>query len=87
MSMKKLWAKLISQTFRNMIKAYSNFFQKFIEVVSNIAPLKTARIKNTSNDWVDRKIAEKLSIRDKLFEKIQIKSSQHRLRNLQRGKN
>ena len=41
-----------------------------IEVVHNIAPLKTARIKNTSNEWFDREIAEKLSIRDKLFKKF-----------------
>ena len=39
-------------------------------MVNNIAPLKTARIKNTSNEWFDRKIAEKLSIRDKLFTKF-----------------
>ena len=41
-----------------------------IEVVNNIAPLKTARIKNTSNEWFDREIAKKLSIRDKLFKKF-----------------
>ena len=38
-----------------------------IEVINNIAPLKTARIKNTSNEWFDGEIAETLSIRDKLF--------------------
>ena len=41
-----------------------------IEVVNNIALLETARIKNTSNKWFDREIAEKLSIRDKLFKKL-----------------
>ena len=41
-----------------------------IEVVNNIAPLKTARIKNASNEWLDQEIAEKLSIRDKLFKKF-----------------
>ena len=40
-----------------------------IELVNDIAPLKTAKIKKTSNEWFDRKIAEKLSIRDKLFRK------------------
>ena len=50
--------------------AHNNFFQKLIEVVNNIAPLKTERIKNTSNEWFDRKIAEILSIRDKLFKKF-----------------
>ena len=51
-------------------KAYNNFFQKLIEVVNNIAPLKTARMKNTSNEWFDMEIAEKLSIRDQLFKKF-----------------
>ena len=41
-----------------------------IEVVNNIAPLKTARIKYTSNEWFDREIAEKLSIREKLLKKL-----------------
>ena len=41
-----------------------------IEVINNIAPLKTARIKNASNEWFDREIAEKLSIRDELFKKF-----------------
>ena len=58
------------EKYQNINKAYDNFFQKLIEVVKNIAPLKTTRIKNTSNEWFDRKIAGKLSIRDKLFEKF-----------------
>ena len=41
-----------------------------IEVVNNIAALKTARIRNTSNEWFDREIPEKLSIRGKLFKKF-----------------
>ena len=55
------------EKYHNINKAYNGFFQKLIEVVNNIAPLKTTRIKNTSNEWFDRKIAETLSIRDKLF--------------------
>ena len=39
-------------------------------MVNNIAPSKTARIKNTNNEWFNREIAKKLSIRDKLFEKF-----------------
>ena len=41
-----------------------------IEVVNNIAPLKTVRIKNISNEWFDREIAEKLSIKDEIFKKF-----------------
>ena len=39
-------------------------------MVNKIAPLKTVRIKNTSSEWFDREIAEKLSLRDKLFQKF-----------------
>ena len=48
----------------NINKAYNDFFPKLIEVVNNFARLKTARIKNTSNDWFDRETAEKLSLRE-----------------------
>ena len=58
------------EKYHNINKAYNDFFQKLIEVVNNIAPLKTARIKNTNNEWFDREIAEKLSIKDKLFLKF-----------------
>ena len=58
------------EKYHNINKAYNDFFQKMIEVVNNIAPLKTARIKNTSNEWFDREIAEKSSIRDNLFKKF-----------------
>ena len=47
-----------------------HFLKKLIEVVNNIAPLKTARIKNPSNEWFDRGIAEKLSTRENLFKKF-----------------
>ena len=74
------------EKYSNTNKAYNNFFHKLIEVVNKNTSLKTVRIKNTSSEWFDREIVEKLSLRDKLFKKIQIKSSQHRLGNIQRGK-
>ena len=55
------------EKYHNINKAYNDFFQKLIDVVNNIAPLKTARIKNASNEWFDREIAKKLNIRAKLF--------------------
>ena len=58
------------EKYHNIYKAYNNFFQKLIEVVNIIVPLKTARIKNTINEWFDMEIIEKLSIRDKLFKKL-----------------
>ena len=38
------------ERYHNINKAYNDFFQNLIEVVNNIAPLKTARIKNTSSE-------------------------------------
>ena len=56
--------------YSNVSKAYNNFFHKLIGVVNGIAPLKTVRIKNTSSEWFDREIVEKLSLRGKLFKKF-----------------
>ena len=47
------------EKYSNVNKAYDNFFEKLMEVVNKIAPLKTVRIKNTSSEWFDRKISEK----------------------------
>ena len=58
------------EKYHDINKVYNNFFQKLIELVNNIAPLKTVRIKNASNKWFDSGIAEKLNIRDKLFKKF-----------------
>ena len=58
------------EKYNNINKAYNNFFHKLIEVVNKNASLKTVRIKNTSSEWFDREIVEKLSLRDKLFKKF-----------------
>ena len=43
------------EKFHHINKAYNDFFQKMIEVVNTIAPLKITRIKNTSNECLIRK--------------------------------
>ena len=58
------------EKYSNVNKPYSNFFHKLIEVVNKIAPLKTVRIRNISSEWFDRKIAEKLRLRNKLLKKF-----------------
>lgn len=40
------------------------FLKRLIQVVNNIAPLKTVTIKTTSSQWFHREIVEKLSLRD-----------------------
>ena len=39
-------------------------------VVNTVAPIKEARIKFNSQEWFDGEVAEKISIRDKLFKKF-----------------
>ena len=61
MSTKRLLAKFSNyQIYHNISNAYNDFFQKLIKVVNNITPFKTTRIKNSSNEWFDREIAEKI---------------------------
>ena len=62
------------EKYSNVSKACNDFFHKLIEVVNRIAPLKTVRKKNTSSEWSDSEIAEKLSVRDKLFKKFKLSS-------------
>ena len=58
------------EKYSNVNKVYNDFFHKIIEVANKIAPLKRVRMKNTSNEWFDREIVEKLNIRDKLLKKF-----------------
>ena len=54
------------EKYSNVNKKY-DFFHKLVEMVNKIAPLKTMRTKNTSSEWFDGEIAEKLSLRDELI--------------------
>ena len=49
------------EKYHSINKTYDIFFQKLTELVNDIAPLKTTRTKNTSNEWFNREIAKKLS--------------------------
>ena len=49
---------------------------KITQVVNNLAPYKTIRKKNQSNEWFDGELAEQISDRDKLFKKFK-KSKLH----------
>ena len=43
---------------------------KITQVLNNLAPYKTIRVKNQSNEWFDGELAEQISNRDKLFKKL-----------------
>ena len=44
--------------------------ETFENVINEIAPMKSLRIKNRINEWFDGEIAEKINERDKLFRKF-----------------
>ena len=56
--------------FENINDAYSNFIQKVMGVIDLVAPLKSRRIKQNSQEWIDGEVAEKISVRDKVFKKF-----------------
>ena len=60
----------------NINDAYSNFIWKVIGVIDLVAPIKSRRIKQNSQEWFDGEFAEKRSVRDKLFKKFK-KSKLH----------
>ena len=47
--------------------AYNDFLHKLRKVVNEFAPHKDIRIKNNTQEWVDRGIAELIHVREKLI--------------------
>ena len=62
--------------FRDVNSAYSDLVNKITQILNNLAPYKTIRVKNQSNEWFDGEPAEQISNRDNLFEKFK-KSKLH----------
>ena len=56
--------------FENINDAYSNFTQKVIGVIDLVAPIKSRRIKQNSQELFDGEVAEKISVRDKLLRNL-----------------
>ena len=51
-------------------EAFYDLTSKIFDVVKKVAPTKTTRVKNNTNEWFDGEIAEKVTARDKLFRKF-----------------
>ena len=65
------------ELFTDVNAAYSDFINKLMSVINQIAPLKEIRVKNRTEEWFDGEIAESIKInQDKLF-KIYKKSKLH----------
>ena len=57
-------------TLTPLISAYIDLVNKITQVINNLAPYKTIRVKNQSNEWFDGELVEQISNRDKLFKKF-----------------
>ena len=64
------------EKFSDVDSAYNDTVNKITQVINNLAPYKTIRVKNQSNKWFDGELAEQISDRDKLFKKFE-KSKLH----------
>ena len=58
------------EVFDDVNAVYSDFLQKIITVIANIAPLKTKRVKGNNQEWFNVEVLEKLNSRDKLFQEF-----------------
>ena len=64
------------EKFSDINSAYSDLVNKITQVLNNLAPYKTIRVKNQSNEWFDGELAGQISNRNKLFKKFK-KSKLH----------
>ena len=64
------------ERFSNIDAAYTDFLNKLMKIINEIAPSKEIRIKNNNQDWFDREVADLIHVREKLFLKFK-KSKLH----------
>ena len=58
------------ESYSDANKAHLNFLETLENIINEIAPMKSLRIKNRINEWFDGEITEKNNERDKLFRKF-----------------
>ena len=64
------------EKFCDVNSAYNDIVNKITQVINNLVPYKTIRVKNQSNEWFDGELAEQITNRCKLFKKFK-KSQLH----------
>ena len=57
--------------FEDVNEAYSDFFQKLMTAIDDVAPCKTKHVMGNTQSWFDGEVLEKPRSRDKLFKSIQ----------------
>ena len=65
------------EKFSDVKSAHSDLVNKITQVLNNLAPYKTIRVKAQPNEWFDGELAEQISNRDKLFKKLKKKQTSH----------
>ena len=60
-----------NENFGCVNKTYFDLTSKTFDVVNNVAPSETIRVKSNTNERFDGEIAEKIAARDKLFRKFE----------------
>ena len=58
------------ERFSNIDGAYTDFLNKLMKVIKEIAPSEEIRIKDNNQDWFDREVADLIHVREKLFLKF-----------------
>ena len=48
--------------FSDINSAYNDIVNKITQVMNNLAPYKTIKVKNQSSEWFDGELAEQISI-------------------------
>ena len=58
------------ENFSGVNKAFEKFIQKLMIVIDKLAPFKTKRVKDNSQEWFEGEVLESIALRDKLFQKF-----------------
>ena len=58
------------ELFTDVNAAYSDFINKLMSVINEIAPFQEVRVKNRTEEWFDGEVSESIKVKDKLFKKF-----------------
>ena len=79
---KRLWLEKLQSlkypdysSYDDVDVAYSDFIDKTVKAINEIAPFKQLCVKGTTSEWVDEEVIEGINKRNKLFKKFKISGS------------
>ena len=62
--------RMIFEHFPDVNAAYSDFINKLMSIIHQMAPFKEVCVKNRTEEWFDGEVAASIKGRDKLFKKF-----------------